>query len=283
MEEQNLNTSGIAALIKAGRATATGIHVPSIDHAKPFIVLRGADGEEQIQYLDEQFGGPHHAKGTIQAQDEKSFLYYFNLYKSDESLIYASLEPATITGVFNEHLPDWEPGWRDHRVVMVLGHSKEWQTWTKRNGAASAFKGTVEFAEWLEDQLPDIVYPPSGEFMETILAFKVQEQVTFKQHSRLSDGQIQFIYDHIVEGQTSRGGKEARIPEKFIIEVPVFHGLEAKKYQVEARFRYRVHGGAITLWYDLVRPHKVVEQAFKDIWAKVETDSGKQILLGRPE
>lgn len=280
------DTPGIAALIDAGRRTAVGILEAKITHPKPFIVLRDADGAEQVKYLDETFEQPHHVGGTVKVQDERSFLAYFTRHATERALIYATVQPATvITAVFNEHDGTMHaPDWRDHRLQLTLAHSKEWLAWAGKNGQNNAFTGTTEFAEWLEDQLPDIVNPPNGEFLDMILQFKVQARTVFTKAQRLTDGHVHFVYNHEVEGAGIKGGQETRIPEEFTIAIPVFAGFSAEVFQMQARFRFRLTGqGGIKIWYELVRPHKVIEQAFKGIWTKIEAEANRPILLGTPE
>lgn len=50
-----------------------------------------------------------------------------------------------------------------------------------------------------------------------------------------------------------------------------------------ARLKYRVKDGALTIWYELVRPHKVLEDAFRAIWSDIEAQTETKILLGSPE
>jgi hypothetical protein len=38
---------------------------------------------------------------------------------------------------------------------------------------------------------------------------------------------------------------------------------------IQARLRYRISGGGLVLWYELVRPHKIVEYAFNKVREQV--------------
>jgi hypothetical protein len=53
--------------------------------------------------------------------------------------------------------------------------------------------------------------------------------------------------------------------------------------EIDARLRYRVKDGALTIWFELVRPHKVLEAAFRETWARIEQETQTPILLGAPE
>lgn len=84
------------------------------------------------------------------------------------------------------------------------------------------------------------------------------------------------------EAAAGAGGKLS-IPEKFEISIPVFKGLDSKRYTIEARFRYRLSSGTLTLRYDLVRPARVVENAFKSMLAEIQKASKTVVLFGQPE
>ena len=52
-------------------------------------------------------------------------------------------------------------------------------------------------------------------------------------------------------------------------------------WRVEAKLRYRIgDGGKLSIWYELVRPHKVIEAAVKELRATIATDTGLNILVG---
>lgn len=44
-----------------------------------------------------------------------------------------------------------------------------------------------------------------------------------------------------------------------------------------------MNNGVLKIWYELVRPHKVLEAAFRAVWAQIEEQTGTKILLGSPE
>jgi len=294
MEPQNPNLSGNWAHIigELGRRSAD----PKIGDArtaqsKPFVILRAADGSETVHHLEGSFQAPHHVTGTFNFDDVASFLAYWKAYVRPQSLMYASIDPAQFIAVFNEHKARPSGGseaigpaadWRDHRAQLTLTHSKEWLAWMEHNGVDNAFGNPMQFAQWLEDMLPDVTSPPAGALQEIVLTMKVSEAVNWKQIGVLANGQIQFTYDNLIEGvATTKAAGEVKIPDQFLLLVPVFFGLDAKAYEVKARLRYRRNGGAIKVWYELERPHKIIEQAFRDLHAQVKAECGG-VLLGRP-
>jgi len=258
--------------------------------SKPFVILRNDAGMETVQYLDQSFDEPHHVEGTFAFDDVASFLAYWEIYKTPASLMYASLEPAQFVAVFNEHTPGLGfthvegfhiPDWRDHRAQCVLKFSNEWKAWTAKNGVANAFSNPMDFAQWLEDMLPDVKHPPAGALQEIVLSMKVSEAVNWKQIGVLANGQIQFTYDNLVDGTATTQAGEIKIPDQFLLDVPIWYGMDARLWEVKARLRYRREGGRIKVWYELERPHKIVEAAFRAQYDVVVAHCGG-VLLGKP-
>lgn len=250
--------------------------------ASPFIILRNADGAEYIAMLpdSDEPSNPHRKTGTVKLNDAPSFIAYYKMHGSLQP-IYATLKPAQFVAVLNDHTAD-AAGHRDFRAEFKVGHSTEWGAWMARSGADKAFGNTTEFALFLEDNAPDIIEPSAGEMLEIALNFRVNSDVSFSAAQRLQDGHIDFAYANLVTAEVTGKGGKIRIPETFTIEIPVWDGVNAEKYKIDARFRYRQRDGKLTIWYELIRPHKVMEQAFKNLWAQIQSETAATILHGTP-
>jgi uncharacterized protein YfdQ (DUF2303 family) len=150
----------------------------------------------------------------------------------------------------------------------------------KKNGHKNAFSSTEEFAYFIEDNNPDFVEPESAELMDIALNFRATQSVSYKAAQRLQDGHVELQYANIVNGTASGSTGSVKIPETFRISIPVFAGVSAPPYELEARLRYRLAGGNVAIWYDLVRPHKVFERACKDLYVEVADGTARTLLLG---
>jgi len=71
-----------------------------------------------------------------------------------------------------------------------------------------------------------------------------------------------------------------KIPERFFIGIPVFENCSP--YKIECKLRYRLKDGGLTMWFDLVRDHKVLEAAFLDIWTEIAAGTQTTIWRGIP-
>lgn len=272
-----LSDNGVASALLAGSALGNARQNPHPDSPAYAIVPPG----HELAYLTRE-DAPHHVSGTVAMNDTESFLEYWKRQSSaGQSYIYGSMEPGQFVAVLNEHgLQD--PDWRDHRCVYKLEHSREFRTWAAQD--RKAFDGNEAFALWLEDNLVDITDPEPSRMMELALNFRVKQINNFGKVLRLQDGNVQLEYTSEVDGNSSGVSKaeSMKMPELFKIRIPVFKGLQATVYDFEARFRFRLLSGSLKIWYELVRPHKVVERAFKDMLGEIEKGADTKVLFGTP-
>ena len=106
-----------------------------------------------------------------------------------------------------------------------------------------------------------------------------KKKVNFAQGIRLSNGQNELTYEEQIEGTAGKG--KFKIPEEFTIGIPVLEG--GLRYAVQCRLRYRiVDGGNLTMWYEIIRAHKILEDAITEVWKSIEDQTGKKIFNGDP-
>jgi uncharacterized protein YfdQ (DUF2303 family) len=253
-------------------------------HPVPFIVLN--DGE-RVEYVSRIFQYPERANGTVQLLDDASFIEHFNRYKQPASLIYAIPDPLTFVAVYDENETDESTRqvsgkFRDHRAILRVSNSAEWRAWNNISG--HKFEGNVQFAAFLEDNLPDIVSPSPAVFMKIALNMSRSEQVAFGSAIRLSDGNTKFAYSSEISGNAVVDGQTVTIPESFRISIPVWQGLKQPCYEIDVRLKHRgSSSGRMSIWMELVRPSKVLERAFADAWEKIANETSSKILYGTPE
>jgi uncharacterized protein YfdQ (DUF2303 family) len=150
--------------------------------------------------------------------------------------------------------------------------SREWQTWTKANRQQMS---QLAFAEFLEDNLPDIAAPDSTSLLEMVLAFEATKGGAFKSVQRLQSGDVNFAYVDEVTG-----GGAVKMPPKIALNMPVFE--RGEPYAVDARLKYRIKDGGLSLWYELVRPHVTSRQAFDAMISGVVARTGIPVWMGEP-
>lgn len=285
MKDQIISTPEcqvIADLAREAALKRLEVRTASYTDASPFVILRDENGKEFLEFLTLHDPRLHPTRktGTTALKDAQSFIAYYKMH-AKRSPVYASLDPAQFIAVLNDHSENG-PGQRDFRAIYKVGHSREWVEWQARNGHAKAFTSTEEFALFLEDNSPDIIDPAPSVMIELALNFRVRQDVAFADARRLQDGHTNIAYHNLVTADAAGKAGTINIPETFLIEVPIFEGLNAPKWRISARFRFRLRDGKLTIWYELIRPHKVVEEAFKALWVEIQTETGAPILHGLP-
>jgi uncharacterized protein YfdQ (DUF2303 family) len=277
MLENFTGEKDVAALLAAGVSLAGPQKSPVAD-GKPYVIVPEGFRTEVIADV---FPNPGRASGTVRLRDASSFIQYFNRQKRQESLIYASLDPARILGVIDDHrafagLEDEHDGanWRAYRVEFPVPASREWKTWTSADRKPMS---QLELAELIEDNLPDIVSPDGSTMLSVALNFEASKEGNFVSAARLQDGSTNFVWKEDVNAT----GNKIAMPSQITLSIPVFEN--GAPYAIDARIKDRIKDGVLKIWYELIRPHKVLEVAFRAIWAQIEEQTSTKILLGTPE
>lgn len=240
------------------------------DPSIPYIVVPKGHELKDLEHL---FPVPARAKGTVVYRDAASFCAAVKMHTAgDATILYGNPLAPSFKAVFNDN--GTEPGWRDHVATYACPKSVEWATWTGQNKKVLTQE---QFAQFIEDNAPDCVSPPAADMIEIARTLEAKKKVNFASGIRLSNGQNELTYEEEVSGTAGKG--KFTVPEVFTIGIAVLEG--GPKYAVNARLRYRIaDGGKLTIWFDLERPHKVLEDAAKEVWKSIETETGFTILNG---
>lgn len=267
--------SDIGAALAAGAAIST---VRQLEGHTPFAVIPAG---AQVEYLEER-SLPSRPKGLVKLRDAVSFIAYFNDHKVERSRIYATLDPAAFLAVLDEFDTTGATGditeqadWRQFRASFVVPPSREWLTWTRQNRNPMS---QVAFAEFVLDNLPDVVNPDGSTLYDAAVSFEASSAGRFKSAVRLQDGSHNFQW--VNENRPGEGGT-IKLPDMLELAVPVFENEPTVALQ--ARLRYRVKDDSLSIWFELVRPHKVLEVAFRGVWNRIQEATGRTLLLGSPE
>ncbi len=256
----------IQAAIEAGKALAA--QQPIVINDQPLLLV---PNDMRVDYLAQLAPRPQRPHATVTAQTPDAFIDYFNHFADDDSAIFIDRETGKCVGIIDYHSPD-APAWGEHRVVYRPVHTPEAKAWLENSGTRM---DQEEFALFLERNAEDISTPPAAEMLEIATTLKVKTKVTFASAKRLHDGQTQFQYVEEHEGRAGHKG-QLTIPETFTIGLRLFEGGDA--YALQARFRYRI-GNEPQFWYDLIRPHRVREDAIDSITQKIRAGAKCPLIL----
>ncbi|TQV85214.1 DUF2303 family protein [Exilibacterium tricleocarpae] len=216
---------------------------------------------------------PTRLEQRITLLSPESFIDYHNRYASQHSTIFVDPAAGLFVSVLDYHQSPTEPAWGSHIAEYKCPHTPEWKQWTKHH---NEHMSQENFALFIEENYKQIDEPNPAEMLEIATTLKSKTDVNFKSSIRLDNGQNQIQYEETINGQAGIMG-QLEIPEVFKLVIQPFLGSPA--YKVEARFRYRNHGGQLKMWYTLITPHLVIEDAVNDVIASVEDGTNLGQLL----
>lgn len=253
-------------------------------------------------FKDEYLTAPERRKGEAKVNDIESFIAHVNRFKDKDSALFANNDPArpSITAVLDYHKQTaaGAPRFGEHRTIYNFPVSKEWQLWTAKD---SEQFGQGDFASFIEDNILDCLQPTEGgaddnkqlkalrellggsfasptKLVELSRGLAVNEASRVKGKTNLSTGETTIVYETEHNDET---GKPIKVPNMFLIAIPVFEGAE--RYRIAVRLRYRVRSGAVSWHYELYQSENVFIDAFKGACALAIKETELPLFVGSPE
>lgn len=265
----------------------------------PAIVLpKGLELKSVKALLDEYRTAPERRKGTAVLKDSDSFIAFVNRFKDAQSVIFADPdkeEPVLLAVLdYNEEEPNGKARFGQHRAQYDFPLSDEWTVWTAKDKDPMSQQG---FAEFLEDHIIDVLDP--SDIGLTMKEYGERVQATFVGASKLmelSRGLSVRVNSDVSQAQTLASGERTlhfstqhtdekglplKVPDAFVIAIPVFRG--GALYQVAVRLRYRVQGPKLSWFFELARTDAVFDDAFKGACREAERETKCPLFYGTPE
>jgi len=265
---------------------------PLGDDGRFFTVVTPEGGDLHIvdleDHLDKYRDRPRRKTGTVNVHDAPAFIAYLSKHALPETEVWADLANQALVAVINAHegideLADaitqtieGPAGWGDHRAQLALRKTPAWVAWAKYD---KQFLTQTTFAEHVEERLPDFAAPAGADMLELAQSFKAHSKVNFESSRRLKSGETTLEYREETEATAGKKGTIA-IPDVFTLGIAPFDGTQG--YKVNARFRYRITDGTLSLGYVLERPEDILRAAFDDIVTAVDGGITASIWHGTP-
>ena len=224
-----------------------------------------------IENLERLMPRPTRIKSAVKVSSIDSFLSYLIDRKTDHTVVFADEKTRTMLGVIDYHEKAGVASWCTHQVEYTADLSREWLAWLSMHNKALS---QIDFADFLEERITDIVKPSGSEMLEIATKLHVIQKAVFGSAVHLRTGEFQLQWSN----ENQKGTVE--VPEKVELGIPVLH--KGAAYKVEARLRYRLHEGAVHFTYKLVEPEHTVETAFAKQVAEIAS-TGIRIYEGMPK
>ena len=275
-ENVAMDANEVQAALDAGVALANPIPLED-DATYSVVVPKGATHElVRAPAPHPDFAAaPARARGTYRPATVDALIDVVARHHDPESTtVWVHPDNGQIVAVFND-VHSGGPGWRDHRAELVLAQTVEWKHWL---GKDNRLMGQIEFAEHIEDGLAEIVEPAAADMLELAQTFQAHQTASFRSAHRLQSGQVQMRYDEEIDAKAGQSG-QMEIPSSFRLAVAPFLGEQP--YRVEARLRFRLQAGKLSLGYKLDRPERVIRDAL-DKLAERLAEKFPATFIGEP-
>lgn len=240
-------------------------------------VVTPAGADYKVIDLEQFASKPDRCRGVVTLQRAEDLIAYVKRFDLPEfTTLWVDADGREVTAVLNDHGSS-DAHWGDHRAILKLKLTEQWQHWMGPNGH---FLDQEAFAEHVEYGRTDVVKPSGADLLEIAQSIQGKTDVTWKAARRLADGQVGMEY--VEDVQASAGHKQQLlIPEEFELGLRPFVGEEA--YKVTARLRWRITGGNVKFGYRLDRPEEVLRDAVGKVVERIAGEFGaERVFQGTP-
>lgn len=218
-----------------------------------------------IEWVEADTFLPHPAthRGHAQLRTPQSLVTYVNRFADVGTTLWADRDGGTVTAVLDDATAQDDPAWGEHRATLTLRHTQDWEDWVSGRHAANGRKmGQVEFAEFIEDHLHNLVSPSPADMLELAQTFEATKSVEFREATRLSSSQRQITYAETIASRAGQRG-QMTVPEALTLSIAPYEGVDP--VILTARFRFRIAGGDLSLWVVIDRPDDALDRVFEVI------------------
>lgn len=226
----------------------------------PFVI---AHKDLAVSELAKHAKAPIRVEEDVRLTDFDSFIAYLNEFGSAASAVFVSLEHGKFSGIIDYHSGGEAPAFCAHKVQFTATKTKDWLDWLSISDRPLS---QTEAAEFIEDHIDSIVTPSGSEMLEIASTITAQKKVDFRSGTKLDNGQIEFVYNEIIDGKAGASGS-LHIPQSIFLALTPFESADA--FRVECKFRYRIKEGSLSIIFHLARPDLVWRDAIQSVLENV--------------
>jgi len=226
---------------------------------------------------------PKRKRAKVGLYEAESFIEYVKRFiRLGCSIIFgaASETGGAFKAILDYHAAeaggDGAAHWGEHICTLTLATTPEWARWLGKNNSPMTQE---QFADFIEDNAPDIVSPDAAVLLDMATMLQGKKSVTFKSSRNLRNGSIELAYSEQVEETSGRREDAMQLPDRIIVKMIPFVGCVG--VEIPARLRFRIGDtGKVSFTYILDRPFKVLEAAFNAVAAQIEAETSIPVMLG---
>ena len=174
------NTDLAQALEFLAQQAVAGLKIQQVEGTTMVMTPPGFKVENLTPWLDANRTTPRRKEANVSLTDQQSFVQYWRNHHTEASVCFADPDNFTFRAILDYHSKSSEgpAGWRKHIATFGMKKSVEWNTWMGR--ATEQRKMTQEiFAEFLEDNAPDIIKPASADMIDLAKDLELHKDVVY--------------------------------------------------------------------------------------------------------
>ncbi len=160
-----MTTEAEAVAELARQAKLEGHTVVTLDDREFLIVPAGFASQDVTPAHKLAIHVPDHIRQSVMLQTTDSLVEYCNLYKGENTLLFADIASNTIACQIDYHQPNSEAAFVAHRATLALNHSTEWLDWSRISGKLME---QLDFARFIEENVADVRAPTGADLLECI-------------------------------------------------------------------------------------------------------------------
>lgn len=220
---------------------------------------------------------PSHASARIIVDDRASFSAIVARFRQPETILIGDIDKGVITALIDWHAPPLVQGEaclsgaRRHQIELHLRESEEFKRWDAIEGELCS---QADFARFLEENGADVLEPDGADLLELARDMEAASGAKFAGKVNLQNGDRTFKFE-----STTQTPETIRIPQKFVLSIPIYVGEEPLR--LTALFRYRVAGGGLAFGFQWHRVDHQRLALFASIVAAASEGCGCPSYLGR--
>lgn len=215
--------------------------------------------------LEHTVAQPLRKRGTVTLLSIDSFIRFVNEHKRASSRVFT--KEGRFVAVLDFH-PAGEKGseWGEFRALFNSNFSEQWLLWNNFDGK---FFQQRPFAEFIEENISDIIEPKPAEMLDISRTLEAKKDVVFKQATRLDNGDNSLRYEETTAAKAGANG-DLEVPKTIALSIPVFFGMAPET--VGLRLKFQIDNGRLTLKYEIIRKKEFLELAAQKLIARVNSE-----------
>lgn len=215
--------------------------------------------------------GPINPAGTLTLLTPESFGMAITDHRDDRTKVFADSEGSAITAIFDflKTGGNSSPaGWGQLRAQIGFAESRKLKEWKR----TLEWMTQVEFANFLEDHLEDVLTPSGQELLSIATDLEASSTGGFKGKVNLDNGSVRLAFS--AETETT-----VEVPRNLTLGIPLFeHG---DRYKLGARLRFVISGGMVKFRLLFTNLQDAKDQEFERIVQEIEEKTSQPIYRGR--